>query len=164
MRVSAFDLTLLSFVTKLVTIMANSQFAMAVHVMAMLANNCDERMKSSYIAQSVNTNAVVIRRLLKDLHDADLVVSQTGYSGGTCLTRQPEEIELLEIYDAVSCGEIFGLHAKEPNQECDVGANISEVLGDLKIEIEKVVQAKFSSYTLQDVIRDLEKKMQNCGE
>lgn len=138
--------------------MANSQFAMAVHVMAMLANNCDERMKSSYIAKSVNTNAVVIRRLLCDLHEADLVVSRTGYSGGTCLTRQPNEIQLLEIYEAVSSNEIFGLHPKEPSSDCVIGANIKTVLGNLQNEVEDSVREKFASFTLQDVIEEIIEK------
>ena len=137
--------------------MANSQFAMAVHVMAMLANNCDERMKSGYIAKSVNTNPVVIRRLLSDLHEADLVVSQTGYSGGTCLTRTPEEIRLLEVYEAVSNNEIFGLHPKEPDQDCDIGSTITAVLGSLQNEISEAVREKFAGYTLQHVIDELQK-------
>ena len=138
--------------------MANSQFAMAVHVLAMLANNCDERMKSGYIAKSVNTNAVVIRRLLCDLHDADLVVSQTGYSGGTCLTRGPDEIRLSEIYDAVSHDEVFGLHPKKPDPKCAVGSSITGVLGNLQSEVESAVRTKFAGYTLQDVINRMEKK------
>ena len=60
---------------------ANSQFSMAVHVLAMLAKSGEEKMKSEYVAGSVNTNAVVIRRLLGQLNQANLVVSQTGASG-----------------------------------------------------------------------------------
>jgi len=135
--------------------MANSQFAIAVHVMAMLANNCDERMKSGYIAKSVNTNPVVIRRLLCALHEAGLVVSQTGYSGGTCLTRQPEGIKLLDVYDAVSHDEVFGLPPQEPSQDCDVGVKITSVLGDLQKEVENTVKDKLASYTLQDVIDEI---------
>ncbi|NNF00731.1 MAG: Rrf2 family transcriptional regulator [Pyrinomonadaceae bacterium] len=144
--------------------MANSQFAMAVHVMAMLAKNCDERIKSSYIAKSVNTNAVVIRRLLSDLHEANLVVSQTGYSGGTCLTRQPADVCLLEIYEAVSHDNIFGLHAKEPDRDCEIGSTITGVLGKLQVEIDEAVKQKFASYTLQDVIDELVKCKEEKGE
>ncbi len=131
--------------------------------MAMLANNCDERMKSGYIAKSVNTNAVVIRRLLSDLHEADLVVSRTGYSGGTCLTRQPGEIKLLEVYEAVSDEEIFGLHAKVPDQECDIGSTITTVLGRLQLEIYEAVRERFANYTLQDVIDELIKCKEERG-
>src|SRR5688500_3294514 len=100
---------------------ANSQFSMAVHVLSMLARSKDENLKSDYIAGSVNTNAVVIRRLLGQLNQANLVVSQTGASGGTRLARCPTEISLAEIYKAVSCGEVFALHTRAPNKDCPVG-------------------------------------------
>ena len=79
---------------------ANSQFAMAVHILTMLARSGEENIKSEYIAGSVNTNAVVIRRLLGQLSSANLVVSQTGAFGGTRMARRPGEISLCEIYQA----------------------------------------------------------------
>ena len=130
---------------------------MAVHVLAMLAENCDERVTSGYLAKSVNTNAVVVRRLLSDLHDAGLVVSRTGYSGGTCLTKSPEDITLLEVYRAVSHGEVFSLHRQKPDQDCAVGRNIESVLCNIQIEIDSAVEGKLKEYTLDEVI-DLVRK------
>ncbi|MEZ5305675.1 MAG: Rrf2 family transcriptional regulator [Pyrinomonadaceae bacterium] len=132
--------------------MANSQFAMAVHVLALLANNCDERVKSGLLAESVNTNPVVIRRLLADLHEAGLVVSQTGYCGGTCLTKHPSEITLREIFLAVSECEVFSLHPNTPNQECDVGLGIVPVLDELGKEINGTVLDKLEDHSLQEII------------
>lgn len=128
---------------------------MAVHVLAMLANNCDERIKSGYLAESVNTNAVVIRRLLCDLHEAGLVVSQTGYSGGTCLTQAPSEIRLDEVFEAVVKTEVFGLHPNKPNPECDIGSNIVPVLGRIQDEVNLNVRQTLSGYSLQDVIDEV---------
>ncbi len=125
---------------------------MAVHVLTMLARNCDGRVKSGYLAKSVNTNAVVIRRLLCDLHEAGLVVSRTGYSGGTCLTKDPEEINLLDVYRAVSHGEVFSLHRQKPDQDCPVGRNIESVLCNLQKEIDSAVEERLGTYTLDDII------------
>ena len=130
---------------------ANSQFSMAVHVLSMLARSKDENFKSDYLARSVNTNAVVIRRLLGQLNHAKLVVSQTGASGGSRLARCPTEINLWEIYQAVNCGEVFALHAKEPNKECPVGKNIEAVLCCIQKDIDKGIQEKLSRYSLQSV-------------
>lgn len=135
--------------------MANSQFAMAVHVLAMLANNCDERIKSGYLAESVNTNAVVIRRLLCDLHDAGLVVSQTGYSGGTCLTKSPDQISLLDVFEAVSKTEVFGLHTNQPDSDCNVGSGITLVLERIQGDLHLVLTEALSGRSLQDVIDEL---------
>ena len=131
---------------------ANSQFSMAVHILTMLARAGDENMKSEYIAGSVNTNAVVIRRVLGQLSQAGLVTSQTGAFGGTRLAREPSEISLCEIYKAVSCGEVFALHAKAPNQDCPIGRNIEAVLCNLQKEIDKSVGEKLRQYTLASII------------
>ncbi len=135
---------------------ANSQFSMAVHVLMMLAKSREENVKSEYIAKSVNTNPVVIRRLLGQLNQADLVVSQTGANGGTRLARCPNEINLSEVYKAVSCGEVFALHGKAPNQDCPVGKNIEAVLCNLQKEIDRSVDEKLSQFTLQSVFEKVE--------
>ena len=135
---------------------ANSQFSMAVHILAMLAKYGDDNVKSECIALSVNTNAVVIRRLLRLLNQAGLVISQTGSGGGTRLARNPAKIDLAEVYRAVSCGEVFALHAKSPNQDCPIGKNIEAVLCNLQKEIDKSVGEKLSQYTLQNVFEMVE--------
>ena len=135
---------------------ANSQFSMAVHVLSMLARSKDENLKSDYLAGSVNTNAVVIRRLLGQLNQAKLVVSQTGASGGSRLARCPNEINLSEIYKAVNCGEVFALHGKAPNRDCPVGKNIEAVLCCLQKEIDRGIEEKLSRYTLQNVFEMVE--------
>ena len=135
---------------------ANSQFSMAVHVLMMLARSREENVKSDYIAKSVNTNPVVIRRLLGQLNQGNLVISQTGANGGTRLSRCPREINLAEVYKSVSCGEVFALHAKSPNQDCPVGRNIESVLCGLQKEIDHSVGEKLSQYTLQNVFEMVE--------
>src|SRR5690349_1573111 len=103
---------------------ANSQFSMAVHILTMLARSEGENLKSEYLAGSVNTNAVVIRRILSQLGQANLVTSQTGSAGGARLAKHPGDIRLADVYHAVSCGEVFALHPKGANKECPVGRNI----------------------------------------
>ena len=135
---------------------ANSQFSMAVHVLSMLARSRDEYLKSDFLACSVNTNAVVIRRLLSQLNRANLVVSQTGASGGSRLARCPNEINLADIYRALDCGEVFALHAKSPSKDCPVGKNIEAVLGCIQREIDRGIEEKLSRYTLQSVFEMVE--------
>ena len=131
---------------------ANSQFSMAVHILTMLATAGDENVKSECIAGSVNTNPVVIRRILSQLNNAGLVASQTGAFGGTRLAKRPSEITLCEIYKAVACGEVFALHAKSPNQDCPIGRNIEAVLCSLQKEIDQAVGEKLGQYTLASII------------
>jgi Rrf2 family protein len=135
--------------------MSNSQFSMAIHVLALMARSCDDRLKSEYIAHSVNTNPVVIRRLLRSLFDANLVVSQTGACGGSCLTRNPNEINLYEIYRAVSGGEVFALHRQKPDQDCPVGKGIETILCNLQRNVDSAIEERLTKMTLQDVIEKI---------
>lgn len=134
----------------------NSQFAVAIHVLTILAKSGDERVKSDYIAGSVNTNPVVIRRLLSNLQEANLVISQVGAAGGTTLARQPKDIRLSEVYKALPCGEVFSLHSKEPNQDCPVGKNMAAFLCGLQKEIDKSIDDKLRQYTLRDVLERID--------
>jgi len=135
---------------------ANSQFSMAVHILTMLARCEGENVKSECLAGSVNTNAVVIRRLLSQLGHANLVISQTGAAGGTRLAGRPEEIRLADIYHAVSCGEVFALHPKGANKDCPVGRNIEAILCNLQKEIDRTVGEKLDQYSLADVLQMME--------
>lgn len=137
---------------------ANSQFAVAVHVLALIAKYGDGNVKSENIAESVNTNAVVIRRLLCSLQQSGLVISQTGASGGTRLARVPEKINLFEVYRAVlPDNEVFALHRQQPNQNCLIGKNIQSVLEQLQYEVDEAIEEKLSRYSLADVIKAVER-------
>jgi Rrf2 family protein len=137
--------------------MANSRFSIAVHVLSMLSTCCDENMKSEHIAESVNTNAVVIRRMLAQLSAAGLVVSRTGACGGTQLSRRPEKISLLEVYRAVSDDEVFTLHRQKPNPDCPVGGKIEQVLSKLQMNVNKAIDSELAKYTLRDVNESVER-------
>lgn len=134
---------------------ANSQFAMAVHVLTLLARSGETAVKSECVAGSVNTNAVVIRRLLSQLNQAGLVASQTGAFGGTRLAKAPDAINLVDVYRAVCCGEVFALHGS-PNQDCPVGKNIEAILCNLQKEIDSSVTVALARYTLADVMESVE--------
>ena len=68
----------------------NSRFTIAIHVLTLLARSRAEPVTSEYIAASVNTNPVVIRRALAGLRAARLVSSQvaTAAAGGWLATRR----------------------------------------------------------------------------
>ena len=57
----------------------------------------EEPLKSEQVAESVNTNPVVIRRMLLELAEAGLVVSQTGSLGGSKLANDPSKTTLLDV-------------------------------------------------------------------
>ncbi len=134
----------------------SSRFAVAVHVLTLMAWADEEALKSEQVAESVNTNAVVIRRMLCELAESNLVVSQTGSMGGSKLARLPEKITLLDIYQAVESRGVFSLHRHPPNPDCPVGVNIGSVLNDVLDEVDSAVERVLANMTLRDVVSRLQ--------
>ena len=132
---------------------------MAVHVLSLMAWSGEEPLKSEQVAESVNTNPVVIRRILKELAEAGLVVSQTGSLGGSRLAHQPGETTLLDVYQALEYGGVFSLHRTPPSRDCPVGVNIETVLGDVLLEVDSAVERVLQNITIDDVVR----RLKPCG-
>ena len=133
----------------------NSRFAVAVHVLTLMAWSDEEPLKSEQVAESVNTNPVVIRRMLCELAEAGLVVSQTGSLGGSRLATDPAKTTLLDVYQALECGGVFSLHRQPPSRDCPVGVNIETVLSDVLLEVDAAVEAVLAKITISDVVQRL---------
>ena len=137
---------------------ANCRFAFGVHLLSVLALAPDENYSSEKLALTVNTNAVVIRRMLLDLKSAGLIETQRGPGGGTRLAKAASRITLAEIHRAVA-GEIetFGAHPNPPAKECCVGREIESVLHDIAGRAAAAVEGELAAITLADVAKQIEK-------
>jgi Rrf2 family protein len=136
---------------------ANSRMTIAVHALAWLAlaqRQGHAVLTSDQVAASVNTNPVIIRRSLGDLGRAGLVRVRHGAGAGWSLARAPEEITLLEVYDAVGQESPFGMHHTEPNLECPVGKGIRPALSQVYGGIEQTVRRELALVSVADVLRE----------
>lgn len=136
---------------------ANSRMTIAVHVLAWLAlaqRRGHAVLTSGQVAASVNTNPVIIRRCLGELHRAGLVEVRHGAGAGWSLARDPSQITLLEVHDAIGPEPLFGLHRTEPNLECPVGKGIRPVLSQVYGGIDQAVRRELASVSVADVLRD----------
>jgi Rrf2 family protein len=131
----------------------NTRFAVAVHVLTVLAWTGDEPVKSDGLATSVNTNPVVIRRIICALGRAGLVTSQSGAGGGSRLARSPGQITLLEVHRAIEGGGIFSLHRQPPSMSCPVGMHIETVLEDVFGEAHAAVERVLAKITIEQVLQ-----------
>lgn len=127
-------------------------FATAVHIMTALGFG--RTLTSETLAQSVQTNPGLVRRVLAKLVKGGLVEAQCGKSGGSRLTRSPAEINLREIYEAVEEGPILRVSGKEPHAPCLVSCNIQAVLEDLFSGAEESMKAHLATITLDKVMVD----------
>ena len=112
-------------------------------------------MTSDYIAGSVNTNPVVVRRILALLARAGLVVTQEGAGGGVRLAKSAEDIDLRAVYAAVESDALFALHPQPPNPACPVGNTIQAALEPTLDAAEGAVLKSLAGTTVADVVRRL---------
>ena len=134
--------------------MINSRLAVSVHILALIATHPDQALSSDYIAGSVNTNPVVIRRLIGSLRQAGLLSTVAGKSGAT-LTKDPQDITLLMIYRAVEPKEaLFSMH-EQPNPACPVGRDIQSTLNQSFTRAQQALEAELGTETLADILHRL---------
>lgn len=142
---------------------ANSRLATAIHVAGMLSFAEQIPMTSEAIAQSCNTNPVVIRRIIGLLTRFGLVTVKMGTGGGARLTKKPEEINLAEIYEALDEGAVFEVPQFDENFHCEVGKIVRPVLADVLREAEDGLKEKLKQIKLSNVIERVKEKLQeNC--
>lgn len=135
----------------------SSRFTMAIHMFACIDTFKNQKMTSDFMAGSIGTNPVIIRKLLQKLKAAGLITVSRG-TGGVEVTRPLEEITFLDIYKAVECTpeeELFHFH-ENPNPLCPVGRNIHHVLDDKLERVQAAMEKELAAITLADVKRDTE--------
>ena len=140
----------------------SSRFSVAVHIISILQLYGNPMPTSEYIAGSVNTNPVVIRRILGMLKQAGIVDMKRG-TGGAYLVKSVEDITMLDIYKAVGSvedGQLFQIH-ENPNPMCPVGANIQDVVNVALISAQDAMEGVLQKITLADITKDLAEKIED---
>ncbi|MEH6888581.1 Rrf2 family transcriptional regulator [Bacillus sp. JJ864] len=138
----------------------SSRFTVAVHMLTLLAVDKTSRCTSEWIAGSVNTNPVVIRRITGMLKKAGLVDVQAG-KGGTSLAQDLDEVTLLDVYKAVEVmeeGHLFSFH-DNPNVQCPVGANIQNVLEIILLQAQEAMENVLANVKVKQLVTNLEEKI-----
>ena len=133
----------------------SSRLPIAVHILlAIVVFEGKEKTTSTFLAGSVNVNPVIIRNTLGQLKAAGLVTVRAG-EGGASLAKEPEDITLMDVFDAVEKEEaLFHFH-ENPNPECPIGKNVHAVLDNKLFAVQEAMREKMKSITLQDLIVDM---------
>lgn len=136
----------------------SSRFTIAIHMLACMDTFQDEyKITSSFLADSIQVNPVIIRNLLSQLKNAGLIEVKRG-PGGASIKKALEEITFFDVYKAVECVEentLFHFH-ENPNPACPVGRNIHAVLDDKLLRVQNAMENELKSITLADIKQDLE--------
>ena len=136
----------------------SSRFTVALHIFSCVDTFKDKyKVTSDFLASSINTNPVNIRRILGQLRKAGLIEVARG-TGGITPTRPLSETTFYDVYkavDPIEDDELFHFH-ENPNPDCPVGRNIHNLLNDKLDAIQKAMEDEMKKYTIEDLHKGME--------
>jgi Rrf2 family protein len=135
----------------------NTQFSIAVHLLAGLAWGRGRDMTSAELATSVNTSPSFLRRTLAKLSRAGLVETATGKAGACWLARDARSISLLDIYQAVDAPKAFSIHHYTEQKACPVSCHIKTALDKALGRTQKAMETSLSGISLAQIVSDVKK-------
>jgi len=121
--------------------------SLGMHALGYLAKREDGPITSREIANRFEISEAHLAKVLQRLVKVDLLHSVRGPRGGFVLTRSPESVTLLEIFEAIE-GRF------EPSQ-CLLSSAICDgescILGKILIEANNMLRVRLEETTLVDV-------------
>lgn len=143
----------------------SSRFTVALHIFTCVdIFKEDYKITSDFLAGSINTNPVIIRKILTQLKNAGLITVARG-TGGIRPTRPLKEITFYDVYEAIEAvenGDLFNFHAS-PNPQCPVGRNIHALLDDKLKVIQQAMESEMKNYTIDDLRCEIRKILEKEG-
>lgn len=110
---------------------------------------------SDEIAGVLNTNPVIIRRLLAQLRGAGLVNSVRGKTGGYQLDRPAVDISLLDVFLAVEGDRVdfFALAHRDTRPGCSpIADSIQQTLHPIFAQSLETLKQELSRYSIAEVL------------
>ena len=136
----------------------SSRFTVALHILTAIdLFSKDYKVTSDFLAGSIGTNPVIVRRLLGNLKDAGMITVLRG-TGGCELAKPLKKITFLDVYQAIDPieeNQLFHFH-ENPNPACPVGRNIHGLLEGKLDSIQKAMEDQMKQYTVADLHEGLQ--------
>lgn len=136
----------------------NSEFTIAVHSLAFLANLPGHMASSELIAKNVCTNPARIRKIMSILRRHGFVRTKEGIGGGYILECDPYEVTLARVYRAVSSGTLKPHWCTgDPQESCLISSKMHCVMDRIFTEAEEHYVQYLGQITIQSVLEQIKK-------
>lgn len=135
----------------------NSEFALAVHSLILLASDPEKMLTSNDIAKSTSVHPVRVRTVLSVLKKEGFINSREGARGGFLINCNPAKVTLDEIY-RITLKDVLKPKCHSCSGSCTVGKNIESVLEGIFLDADVNLQKFLKKYTLATLLKKLKKK------
>lgn len=123
--------------------------SLALHTMSYLAAQPERRVSTHEIAVRLKVSEAHLAKVLQRLGRAGLATSQRGPKGGFTLAKPPQEITLLEVYQAIE-GPMTGSVCLLGHPVCGGKCILGSLIGDL----DRQVREYFGNTRLSEITLD----------
>lgn len=114
---------------------------------------------SEALARAMDTNPVVIRRMMAGLRDRGYVRSDKGHGGGWTIACDLHHITLRDIYDALGAPGILAIGNRNAAPGCLVEQAVNAALGDAFDEAEAMLLQRFGEVSLAALRADVRTRL-----
>lgn len=118
---------------------------------------------SETMAKMMQTNPVVIRRILAGLREQGLVVSEKGHGGGWQLACDINTVTLRDIYFALEAPAILAIGNRSESANCLVEEAVNTMMNQAFREAEALLLARLSEVTLAELGQYVHRRLQERG-
>lgn len=108
------------------------------------------------IAKQQDISEKYLSKLVIPLRGARLIVSRRGANGGYMLARDPREITLKEIVEALE-GELFPLDCVKDPEVCTRTPQCAS--HDVWVDLNRVISEYLEGISLESIVQDYKKKL-----
>lgn len=118
----------------------------ALHSMIIIANRTGEQLNVNVISKAIDSSKFHVAKILQKLVKDGYLGSHRGPTGGFYLKAKPEELTLLEIYEAIE-GKITIAACPIDHEHCPFGTCVFD---DLTVQMTKQFVDFLRNRTLAD--------------
>ena len=131
----------------------DSKLSSVLHVLLHLAHS-ERPMTSEQMAAMLDTNPVLVRRVLAGLRERGYISSERGHGGGWSVTCDLSKVTLRDIYDAVGAPAVFAMGNRNEHSSCLVEQAVNASRADAFAAAEALLVERLGQVTLADLSRD----------
>ena len=141
----------------------DSRLSAVLHVILHMAE-MDGSTTSETLAKMMDTNPVVVRRIMAGLREKGYVRSEKGHGGGWTLACDLSQVTLRDIYTALGCPSLLAIGHRTEAPACLVEQAVYASLDQAFHDAEALLLSRLEGVTLAALSADFHKRLVARGK
>jgi DNA-binding IscR family transcriptional regulator len=118
---------------------------------------------SEELARVMDTNPVVIRRIMAGLRDRGYVRSEKGHGGGWTLACDLADVTLRDVHDALGNADLLAIGNRTEAPGCLIEQAVNAAIHRAVDDVEALLLSRFGEVTLAALAHDVQDRLATHG-